>query len=248
MKIIAFFLASLLLGPPVLAQQQDISQLTAKEVVDKALAVFKQNEELVYDITSYKERRVVEDFAVEDFLSNQESKPRSKEETTSTGQKQSKIIVNGQEINVPKILSSLYQYRIPIDLENRVRDYNGIECFVVEFESKAGLRILETKDNFTHRLRGQIFINTEDMNIVAVVATIPNEFIFTTWKFIFPVRIKIRAFSLVFSQKYELGLAFKNSVIAVAHYEVWGAAKGVKRFTFEYFDYKLRKDRLRKDL
>lgn len=246
MRKTAFFLASLLLGPPVLAQQQDISQLTAKEVVDKALAVFKQNEELVYDITSYKERRIVEDFNVADFLNNQEPEPTSKEEaTTRAGEKQSKIIVSGSEIDIAKIFSSLYQYRIPQDPESRLRTYNEIECYVVEFEPKPGLRILETKDNFTNRIRGQIFISTEDLNIVAIISTIPNEFTFTVWKLIFPMRIRVRAFSLVFSQKYELGLALKNSAIAIVHYEVWGAARGVRKFTFEYFDYKLRKDKLR---
>lgn len=243
MRIIAFFLAFFLLGPPLWAQQ-DINQLAAKETVDRAFAVFKQNEEFVFNTVNFKEKRTEEDFSVSEFRNNPNPRPTSSQTNTSEAKGGlGKMIIAGSEIDLAQTFSSLYQYQIPSNPGDQTRSYNGVECLVIEFEPKRGLRTVKKEDNFTHRLRGQIFINKEDMNIVAIFATIPESFTFTAWRVILPARIRIHSFSLIFSQKYLLGLALKDSATAVVHYDVWGTAEGIKKFTFEYFDYKLRKDK-----
>lgn len=248
MKLLGVLSVFLLGVPPVFAQE-NTQPLTPREIILKAFEQTEKNDEIKHSHLVFKRKTIEEDFDNEEFNNNARPTPKSSGERIEVVKKGSnKVTVSGIELDLNQIFSTLYDYQIPLPPNSDTETIDGTVCMILEFTPKKSLRITKTADEFTHRLNGKFYIDRSNFNILKIEAAAPQQFEYWVWtKRLFvpiPVHIRIKILKLIFVQKYLLGIVTEDSIKVTAQYEL-GPFKGTKQVTYQYFDHKLKDDKLR---
>ena len=232
----------LLLGTGKIYAQPALTD--AEEIIKKVFTQASKNEEIKLDHLTYYRKIIEEEFDNDEFNNKTDPKPKShKDRVEKVNQNSGNIRVEGQELNLNNVFSTLYSYRLP---DNSTAVINGIPCIVVEFYPKDNLKNKNTIDEFTHKLRGRFFIDQDNFNIIRIESAAPEfeYWVWTTKLFVpIPVHIRIKRFEIEFNQKYMSDIPdipLEDSIRVIAQYEL-GPFKGTKRIIYQYYGHEFKK-------
>lgn len=214
------------LSPPTLAYSQ--TEPVAQIIMGKTLARAAENNRIKHIRLKFDEISTQEEFDLSGKL-----KSRKQKTSQISGKRNT---VAGFNLDIYSILVSRYDFKMaePEDLIVA----NGQVYSIVEFMPKTGLKFNKNEDEFINRLRGKIFINTQNFFIWKIEALIPELFRFKYWILFIPITIEILDFKLAYYQTIFENIDVETYVAVKSKYKV--SSTSARKYTYQYENYQLK--------
>lgn len=214
------------LSPPTLAYSQ--TEPVAQVIMGKALARAVENDRIKHVRLKFDEI-----FTQEEYDLSGKLKSRKQKKSQISGKRNT---VAGFNLDIYKTLATGYDFKMA-EPEDLVVE-NGQIYSIVEFTPKEGLKFNKNEDEFINRLRGKVFINTQNFFIWKIEALIPELFRFKYWVLFIPITIEIQDFKLAYYQTIFKDTDVETYVAAEVRYKV--SSTNTRKYTYQYENYQLK--------